>query len=165
MFKYLYKTTNEYSNLIMISDGDYLLSLKFETSDYRYNDINYKEEFIDIFKETFKSLDAYFNHNSILNVPKYKINNITPFEKMVYDLLIKIPFGKITTYKDIALKIANLKGIKKMSAQAVGNALKRNPLCIFIPCHRVIGVNNLGGYNGGINNKISLLKHEGVINE
>ena len=68
---------------------------------------------------------------------------------------------KIITYKEIADTIAKRKNIKKMSAQAVGQALKHNPICIIIPCHRVIGSNNkLTGYNGGINNKIELLKLE-----
>lgn len=48
-----------------------------------------------------------------------------------------------------------------MSSQAVGNAVGWNPICIIIPCHRVIGTNrNLTGYGGGIKNKIALLKHE-----
>lgn len=48
-----------------------------------------------------------------------------------------------------------------MSSQAVGNALSKNPICIIIPCHRVINANRkLGGYNGGINNKNALLAHE-----
>lgn len=49
-----------------------------------------------------------------------------------------------------------------MSGQAVGSAVTFNPICIIIPCHRVIGKNcNLTGYGGGINNKIELLKIEG----
>ena len=50
-----------------------------------------------------------------------------------------------------------------MSAQAVGGAVGKNPICIIIPCHRIIGANNkLGGFSGGILNKISLLKLEGI---
>lgn len=49
-----------------------------------------------------------------------------------------------------------------MSSQAVGGAVGWNPICLIIPCHRVIGVNgNLTGYGGGINNKIKLLQLEG----
>ena len=51
----------------------------------------------------------------------------------------------------------------KMSAQAVGGAVGHNPISIIIPCHRVVGSNgSLTGYAGGIDKKISLLKHEGV---
>ena len=72
-----------------------------------------------------------------------------------------IPYGKVVTYNDIAKEIAKEKCIKRMSAQAVGGAVGWNPICIIIPCHRVVGTNgSLTGYGGGINNKISLLKLE-----
>ncbi len=75
----------------------------------------------------------------------------------------KIPYGNVITYNDIAKIIAKNNNIKKMSAQAVGNAVGSNPICIIIPCHRVVGVNNkLTGYGGGLDNKISLLSHEGI---
>ena len=73
----------------------------------------------------------------------------------------KIPYGKTITYNDIAKEIAKKKGIDRMSAQAVGGAVGWNPICIIIPCHRVIGSNNsLVGYGGGIKNKIKLLEIE-----
>lgn len=73
-----------------------------------------------------------------------------------------IPFGETITYNDIAKIIAKRHGIKRMSAQAVGGAVGWNPICIIIPCHRVIGANRaLTGYGGGIKNKLSLLKNEG----
>ena len=66
------------------------------------------------------------------------------------------------TYGDIATKIAPMHGIPKMSAQAVGGAVGWNPICIIIPCHRVIGAGGkLTGYGGGIKNKIALLELEG----
>ncbi|MBO4918865.1 MAG: MGMT family protein, partial [Erysipelotrichaceae bacterium] len=53
--------------------------------------------------------------------------------------------------------------IRKMSAQAVGNAVGANPICIIVPCHRVMGKNgNLTGYGGGLRNKVALLKLEGI---
>ena len=55
--------------------------------------------------------------------------------------------------------------IKKMSSEAVGQALKKNAICIIIPYHRVIGKSSLGGYNGGIKNKLALLNIEGERNE
>ena len=74
-----------------------------------------------------------------------------------------IDYGDVITYSDIAKMIAKKRNIKKMSAQAVGGAVGANPICIIIPCHRVIGKNNkLVGYGGGLNNKIELLKHEGI---
>lgn len=80
----------------------------------------------------------------------------------VIEYIKKIPYGKTISYKNIADKIAEMKKIEKMSSQAVGGAVGRNPICIIIPCHRVIGSNKkLIGFNGGIKNKIGLLKKEG----
>ena len=76
--------------------------------------------------------------------------------------MLQIPFGKVVTYRDIAENIAKIKGVDKMSAQAVGGAVGWNPICILIPCHRVVGSNgSLTGYGGGIANKIKLLENEG----
>ena len=62
-----------------------------------------------------------------------------------------------------AKELAKQKGIKKMSAQAVGGAVGHNPISIIIPCHRVVGSNgSLTGYAGGIKKKIYLLEHEKV---
>ena len=75
--------------------------------------------------------------------------------------MLTIPFGKTMTYGDIASQIAKAHGIKKMSSRAVGGAVGWNPLCIIVPCHRVIGSNkNITGYGGGIKNKIELLRLE-----
>ena len=73
----------------------------------------------------------------------------------------QIPYGKVITYRDIAEEIAKRKGLKRMSAQAVGGAVGWNPICIIIPCHRVVGTNgSLTGYGGGLQNKIRLLELE-----
>ena len=93
--------------------------------------------------------------------PKYKIENLTPFRRLVTDLMNKIPYGSVVTYNDIAKEIAKIKGIQKMSAQAVGGAVGSNPICILIPCHRVVGSNgSLTGYGGGIQKKVKLLELE-----
>jgi methylated-DNA-[protein]-cysteine S-methyltransferase len=73
-----------------------------------------------------------------------------------------IPYGETVTYGEIASAIAKKRGIKRMSAQAVGGAVGWNPISLIIPCHRVMGANNaITGYGGGIENKIALLKLEG----
>lgn len=85
------------------------------------------------------------------------------FQKSVWELLCKIPYGETITYGNLAKEIASLRGISTMSAQAVGNAVGHNPISIIIPCHRVIGSDgNLTGYAGGIDKKIYLLKHEKI---
>ena len=83
------------------------------------------------------------------------------FRKLVWDILCKIPYGEVTTYGEIAKKVAKKQNKKSMSAQAVGGAVGHNPISIVIPCHRVIGTNgNLTGYAGGIEIKKKLLEFE-----
>ena len=82
----------------------------------------------------------------------------TVFEEKVWKEVMKIPYGKVITYGQIAKTFTG-----KMSSQAVGQAVGNNPLALIIPCHRVIGANNkIGGYGGGIETKIWLLEHEGI---
>ena len=72
-----------------------------------------------------------------------------------------IEYGKTVTYNDISKIIAEKRKIKRMSSQAVGGAVGWNPICIIIPCHRVVGTNgSLTGYGGGIKNKVALLTLE-----
>lgn len=85
----------------------------------------------------------------------------TPFQKEVWQELLKIDYGETVTYGDIAKRVAERRGIKKMSAQAVGQSLSKNPIIIMVPCHRVIGNNGkLTGYAGGVEKKHFLLKLE-----
>ena len=88
--------------------------------------------------------------------------NGTPFQKRVWEILSTIPHGQTVTYGDIAREMAACTGKRKMSAQAVGQAVSRNPISIIIPCHRVVGAGDrLTGYAGGIDRKEWLLRHEG----
>jgi len=83
----------------------------------------------------------------------------TPFQQKVYKATMKIPKGKVLTYKDIARIIGQPK-----AARAVGQALGRNQDAPFIPCHRVIGSNKaMVGYSapGGIKRKMQMLRKEG----
>ena len=83
------------------------------------------------------------------------------FRKAVWQILLQIPYGKTTSYGQIAKEIAKIKKIPRMSAQAVGGAVGHNPISIIIPCHRVVGANgSLTGYAGGIDRKFKLLELE-----
>lgn len=87
----------------------------------------------------------------------------TEFQKEVWDILCRIPYGETLSYKEIAQQIAATRGLHRMSAQAVGGAVGHNPISIIIPCHRVVGANgSLTGYAGGVQKKMQLLKWEGV---
>ena len=85
----------------------------------------------------------------------------TPFRKAVWEVMLTIPFGKTMTYGEIAKRIAQQRGLSKMSAQAVGGAVGHNSISLIIPCHRVVGTNgSLTGYAGGIEKKVQLLTLE-----
>jgi len=162
-YKYIYKTPNEFSNMIMNSDGENLTGLWFEDSrDSSKHIIDCEEKDLEIFRETSSWLSLYFSGKNPNFIPKYKIKNLTPFRQEVIDIMNTIQYGNILTYNDISKIIAPKRGLKRMSAQAVGGAVGWNPICIIIPCHRVVGTNgSLTGYGGGIKNKVELLKLEG----
>ena len=161
-YKWKYKTPDNFDDILLKSDGEYLTGLRFEnTKDISKQETKYEEKYLSVFKETTKWLDIYFSGKNPNFTPKYKINNQTPFRQEVIDIMNTIPFGSTITYNDISKIIAKNRNIKKMSSQAVGKAVGWNPICIIIPCHRVVGSNgNLTGYNGGIENKIELLRNE-----
>ena len=95
-------------------------------------------------------LDVYFSGQEPNFMPPLRPVG-TEFQQEVWQLLRAIPYGKTTTYGEIAAALAARHGIPRMSAQAVGSAVGRNPLPIFIPCHRVVGSGGkLTGYSGGL---------------
>ena len=161
-YKKVYITPEGFSIMIMNSDGEYLTGLYFENSrDCSKHIIDCKEKDLEIFKVTSKWLNLYFSGKNPNFTPPYKLKDLTPFRQEVSDIMNTIEYGKTLTYNDISKIIAKKRGLKRMSAQAVGGAVGWNPICIIIPCHRVIGTNgSLTGYGGGIKNKIALLTHE-----
>jgi methylated-DNA-[protein]-cysteine S-methyltransferase len=83
----------------------------------------------------------------------------TDFQKKVWNELSKVPYGKTVAYKKIAEKINNKKALR-----AVGKAASLNPICILIPCHRMISSNGkIGGYSAGLKLKARLLELEGSL--
>jgi methylated-DNA-[protein]-cysteine S-methyltransferase len=83
----------------------------------------------------------------------------TSFQQQVWEHLLSIPFGRTSTYQEIALAMNKPKVVR-----AVGTDNARNPISIIVPCHRVIGSDgSLTGYGGGIWRKEWLLKHEGLL--
>jgi methylated-DNA-[protein]-cysteine S-methyltransferase len=126
---------------------------------YMNRDVTRKDEHR-IFQQTETWLNAYFRgENPEVTLPLDLAG--TEFQKTVWGLLLEIPYGKTRSYGSIAKEAAALLGKEKMSAQAVGQAVGRNPVSILRPCHRVVGSNGkLTGYAGGMENKIWLLNHE-----
>ena len=149
--------------LYLISDGKSLIGCYLEGQKYFPNNIDnyYMNEELSILAKSKVWLEKYFNgeNPSIDEIPLNYIG--TEFRKTVWEVLKEISYGKLVTYKHIAEKIAKAKGLETMSAQAVGGAVGHNPLLIFIPCHRVIGVDgSLTGYAAGLENKRFLLNLE-----
>jgi methylated-DNA-[protein]-cysteine S-methyltransferase len=114
-----------------------------------------KQPEIQILANAAMQLDEYFaGKRQNFDLP-FDIEG-TAFQKQVWKALSNIPFGKTVSYSDIAKKINNPKAVR-----AVGSANGKNPLCIIIPCHRVIAADgSLGGYSSGIDIKKKLLKLE-----
>uniref|UniRef100_UPI0034E9722D methylated-DNA--[protein]-cysteine S-methyltransferase n=1 Tax=Ruminococcus flavefaciens TaxID=1265 RepID=UPI0034E9722D len=113
-----------------------------------------------VFTETVKWLDIYFGGKEPSFTPPISLHT-TPFRKVVYDILLTIPYGQTMTYGEIARILADQQGAEHMSAQAVGSAVGHNPVSIIIPCHRVVGADgSLTGYAGGLDKKKALLKLE-----
>ena len=155
-----------FGKLLIASKDNKLIGLWIEGQKHYLRNI--KEELVEndneeILVKTKKWLDRYFSGEK----PKIEELDIclngTFFEKTVWELLKKIPYGEVTTYKELAIKVAKKLGKENMSAQAVGGAVGHNPISIIIPCHRVVGTTgSLTGYAGGIDKKVKLLEFENV---
>ena len=121
---------------------------------------DYEEGELPVFAETVRWLDLYFQGKDPGFLPALNIHT-PPFRKEVLKLLSAIPYGETRTYGELAESLAAQRGIARMSAQAVGGAVARNPVSLIIPCHRVIGSDgSLTGYAGGLWRKEKLLNLE-----
>ena len=115
-----------------------------------------------VFGETCRWLDVYFSGKDPGFVPKLELRG-TDFRREVWEILLGIPYGNTMTYGEIAAAVGRRRGVRRMSAQAVGGAVGHNPVSIIVPCHRVVGAASaLTGYAGGLELKRRLLRLEGV---
>ena len=170
-----YPTPECFDDLLMYTDGEALTGLLFAGSRNEHKQLSTAVEtrhatsLPTIIFDTFRWLDVYFSGYQPDFTPAYRMEGLTPFRKAVLDIVSEIPFGQTMTYGEIAKRIVEMipetsPKPRKMSAQAVGGAVGWNPICLIVPCHRVIGANgNLTGYGGGMHNKIALLKLEGSL--
>lgn len=161
---YYKKIISPLGEITLRSDGIALTGLWF-AGDKHYGDKDIAEataKALPVFSQTEKWLEEYFaGRQPQTQVPLRLLGS--PFQKLVWQLLQKIPYGQLVTYTDIAREIAQQKSLKCMSAQAVGGAVGHNPLCLIVPCHRVVGkTGSLTGYAGGIQRKVALLQLEQV---
>ena len=141
--------------LLLLSDGGNLTGL------YMNREIPEKQADLPVFHQTAAWLDAYFQGQVPTQQVPIKLRG-TAFQMQVWKILQTIPYGKVRTYGDIAKEVAANMGKQRMSAQAVGQAVGKNPVSILVPCHRVVGAEGrMTGYGGGMENKIWLLNREG----
>lgn len=145
--------------MILKSDDVKLSRLAF-SSHLEIDEHDELKDDLNIFHQTKTWLDIYFKGQIPNFTPKYSLE-CSEFRKEIFSILLTIPYGKTTSYKEVAQIYIKKKGIPNMSAQAIGGAIKKNPLLLIIPCHRVIGLKgNLIGYIAGIDIKAKLLELE-----
>lgn len=149
--------------MTLVSDGTALVGLYFDGQKYAAQglDATRTQKNLLIFEEARRWLDVYFSGRKPDFTPPTAPAG-TAFQQSVWEILRTIPYGQTVTYGAIARRIEQNTGCR-MSAQAVGGAVGRNPISILIPCHRVIGADgSLTGYAGGIDKKERLLRWEGA---
>ncbi len=148
--------------VLLSSDGKALTGLWFEGQKYYGSTLSgdLVEKPVPVFDQTEQWLSQYFSGISPDFMPPVAPQG-TAFQKSVWEILLTIPYGRTTTYGEIAKVIARQRGQEHFSAQTVGNAVGRNPISIIIPCHRVVGADGgLVGYAGGLDRKRKLLAYE-----
>lgn len=141
-------------DLTLVSDGHSLTELHFAKRQEETEPEYLSDNELQVFADTRRWLDLYFNGAMPDFIPPINPQG-TLFQQKVWRELLTIPYGQTTTYGAIA------KRINCRSAQAVGQAIHRNPIAIIIPCHRVVGADgSLTGYASGLEIKRELLKLE-----
>lgn len=137
----------------IVEDEGKITNVYFETNNIPRDVYKHKET--DILKEANRQLQDYFNGKLTTFSLEFAPSG-TEFMKEVWNALLEIPYGETRSYKQIAQRTGH-----NFAYRAVGLANNRNPIPIFIPCHRVIGSNQtLVGYGGGLNIKKHLLELE-----
>ena len=159
--EYVNHSISPLGEIILASDGEALTGLWFAGQKYEGSTLaaEHREKDLPVFDETRRWLDDYFTGKDPGFTPPLRLRG-TDFRKAVWKVLLTIPYGKTTTYGEIAARIAQKTG-GSVSARAVGGAVGHNPISLIVPCHRVLGADgSLTGYAGGIDRKKALLALE-----
>lgn len=148
--------------MLLAADETGVTGLWFAGQKYfaRHLDKEHAEKEIPLFATVKHWLDVYFaGSEPDFTVPLHFTG--TAFQNEVWGILCAIPYGRTTTYGEIAKQLAARRGLPHMSARAVGGAVGHNPISILVPCHRVVGLGgSLTGYAGGLERKRCLLALE-----
>ncbi len=123
----------------------------------RLLDAEFREETAPVLERAKTQLDGYFaGSRQIFDIPLRPVGTV--FQKSVWAALLEIPYGETRSYRQIAQRIGNGRGVR-----AVAQAIGANGIGIIIPCHRVIGSDrSLTGFAGGLSVKRALLQLEGI---
>lgn len=150
--------------VIASSDGQSLTGLWFAGQKYEcaFVEDPVWDDSLPLWKNVKHALDAYFQGvGDVTSAVPIAFVGGTSFQKAVWDVLTEIPYQTVWTYKDVAERVSEKRG-QKTSSRAVGTAIGRNPISLFVPCHRVVATTGaLTGYAGGVERKRALLALEG----
>ncbi len=140
-------------SIAVYAQNDYIIRLAFINKDFfEKKEIIKKSRILDYAE---KQLEEYFSGKRKAFDLKCELPS-KGFDRLVYDNLMKIKYGETTSYKELAELCGNAG-----SARAIGNSLRRNPIPVIIPCHRIIKSDGTyGGYSGGADIKKYLIELE-----
>ncbi|MBR1690735.1 MAG: methylated-DNA--[Oscillibacter sp.] len=162
--EYTYHYASPLGAITLASDGESLTGLWFDGQKYFAATLSpdHREAALPVFDEAKHWLDTYFAGRAPAFTPKLAPKG-TAFRRAVWQVLLTIPRGETRTYGEVGRAVAGQLDLSRMSAQAVGGAVGRNPISLLIPCHRVVGADgSLTGYAGGVEKKLRLLSLEGA---
>ena len=160
----LTKIETPLGTVIASSDGQSLTGLWFEGQKYECSFVEdpVLDDSLPLWKNVKHALEEYFQGvGDVATVVPISFVGGTAFQKAVWAVLTEIPYQTVWTYKDVAERVEENLGRKTFS-RAVGTAIGRNPISLFVPCHRVVATTGaLTGYAGGVERKRALLALEG----
>lgn len=161
---FLTKMDTPIGKIIVASNGDSLTGLWFEGQkcECAFVERPVWEDELPLWEIVSSELHRYFKGEGSLSsrVPIAFVGG-TPFQKAVWEVLMDIPYQNVWSYKEVGRRLEMKLG-RRISSRSVGAAIGKNPISLFVPCHRVISVSvELTGYAGGLHRKKALLTLEG----
>lgn len=156
--EYTQRYVSPLGGVTLAADGEALTGLWFDGQRHFASTLSpeHEEREVSVLSEAAAWLDCYFAGREPDFTPPLRLKG-TAFQRAVWELLLTVPYGKTTSYGELAARLGNA------SARAVGGAVGRNPVSLIVPCHRVLGRDGgLSGYAGGVDKKRWLLKLEGA---
>lgn len=160
----LTKIETPLGTVIVSSDGQSLTGLWFAGQKYEcaFVEDAVWDDSLPLWKTVKQALEDYFQgEGDVVRAVPIAFVGGTAFQKAVWDVLTEIPYQTVWTYKEVAERVGETLR-RKTSSRAVGTAIGRNPISLFVPCHRVVATTGaLTGYAGGVERKRALLALEG----